>query len=100
MTTGMTTGGHAATAITAIGTPISWGVTGPGAASQPRVIREVPMPKVDTFAHAAKIVAVSLPPLVMALLGLAALSRDAGKARRTAGQRPAPSAAAAGPASR
>lgn len=33
------------------------------------------MRKIDQFAHAAKIVALCLPPVVMSLIGLAALSR-------------------------
>lgn len=33
------------------------------------------MQKIDKFAHAAKVVALCLPPVVMSLIGLAALSR-------------------------
>jgi hypothetical protein len=33
------------------------------------------MQKIDKFAHAAKVVAMCLPPVVMSLIGLAALSR-------------------------
>lgn len=36
--------------------------------------------KIDTFAHAAKVVALCLPPVVMSLIGLAALSRKKGEA--------------------
>jgi hypothetical protein len=33
------------------------------------------MQKIDTLAHAAKVVALCLPPVIMSLIGLAALSR-------------------------
>jgi len=33
------------------------------------------MQKIDKFAHAAKVVALCLPPVLMSLIGLAALSR-------------------------
>ena len=50
------------------------------------------MQKIDKFAHAAKIIAVSLPPVVLSLIGLAALSRKKGGAAVVAGKRPAPTA--------
>jgi hypothetical protein len=48
------------------------------------------MQKIDKLAHAAKIVALCLPPVVMSLIGLAALSRKKGGAVVVAGKRPAP----------
>jgi hypothetical protein len=42
------------------------------------------MQKIDKFAHAAKVVALSLPPVVMSLVGLAALSRKKGAAAEPA----------------
>ena len=47
------------------------------------------MQKIDKFAHAAKVVALCLPPVVMSLIGLAALSRKKGAAA-FAGKRSAP----------
>jgi hypothetical protein len=38
------------------------------------------MQKIDKFAQAAKVVALCLPPVVMSLIGLAALSRRKGGA--------------------
>jgi hypothetical protein len=49
------------------------------------------MRKTDPFAHAAKVVALCLPPVIMSLIGLAALSRKKGGATVVAGKRPAPS---------
>lgn len=48
------------------------------------------MYKIDKFAHAAKVVALCLPPVMMSLIGLAALSRKKGGAVVVAGKRPAP----------
>ena len=48
------------------------------------------MQKIDKLAHAAKVVALCLPPVVMSLIGLAALSRKKGGAVVVAGKRPAP----------
>ena len=48
------------------------------------------MQKIDKFAHAAKVVALCLPPVVMSLIGLAALSRRKGGAAVIAGKRPEP----------
>jgi hypothetical protein len=48
------------------------------------------MQKFDKFAHAAKVVALCLPPVVMSLIGLAALSRKKDGAVVVAGKRPAP----------
>lgn len=48
------------------------------------------MLKIDKFAHAAKVVALCLPPVVMSLIGLAALLRKKGGAVVDAGKRPAP----------
>jgi hypothetical protein len=45
------------------------------------------MQKIDKLAHAAKVVALYLPPVVMSLIGLAALSRKKGGAT-VAGKRP------------
>ena len=36
------------------------------------------MQKIDKFAHAIKVVALCLPPVVMSLIGLAGLSREEG----------------------
>ncbi len=47
------------------------------------------MPKIDKFAHAAKVVALILPPVMMSLIGLA-LSRKKNGATGLAGNRPAP----------
>ncbi len=52
------------------------------------------MQKIDKLAHAAKIVALCLLPVVMSLIGLAALSRKKGGAVVVAGKRPAPVAGA------
>jgi hypothetical protein len=38
------------------------------------------MQKIGKFAHAAKVIALCLPPVVMSLIGLAALSRKKGAA--------------------
>ncbi len=46
------------------------------------------MQKFDTFAHAAKVVALSLPPVVLSLIGLAALSRRKGGVVAAAAKRP------------
>ena len=48
------------------------------------------MQKIDKLAHAAKVVALCLPPVVMSLIGLAALSRKKGGAVVVAGKQPAP----------
>jgi hypothetical protein len=53
------------------------------------------MQKIDKFAHAAKVVALSVPPVLMSLIGLAALSRKKGGAEVVAGKRPAPTRGAA-----
>ena len=53
------------------------------------------MQKIDKVAHAAKVVALCLPPVVMSLIGLAALSRMIGGAVVVAGRRPAPTRGAA-----
>jgi hypothetical protein len=45
--------------------------------------------------HATKVVALCLPPVVMSLIGLAALSRTKGRAAVVAGQRSAPARPAA-----
>ena len=45
--------------------------------------------KIDKLAHAAKVLALCLPPVVMSLIGLAALSRKKGAAV-VAGERSAP----------
>lgn len=37
------------------------------------------MQKIDKFAHAAKVVALCLPPVAMSLIGLAAMSRKSKK---------------------
>ncbi|MBL8661116.1 MAG: hypothetical protein JNM75_15365 [Rhodospirillales bacterium] len=59
------------------------------------------MPKLDKLdkrAHAAKVVALCLPPVAMSLIGLAALSRKnrKGDGAALARKRPAPSAGAPG----
>jgi hypothetical protein len=38
------------------------------------------MQKIDKLAHAAKVIALCLPPVVMSLIGLAAMSRRKGGA--------------------
>jgi hypothetical protein len=48
------------------------------------------MQRIDKFAHAAKVVALCLPPVAMTLIGLAALSRKKDGAVVVAGKRPAP----------
>jgi hypothetical protein len=48
------------------------------------------MQKIDKFAHAAQVVALCLPPLVMSLIGLAALSRKKGGVAVPAAKRPTP----------
>jgi hypothetical protein len=48
------------------------------------------MQKIDTLTHAAKVVALCLPPLVMSLIGLAGLSRKKGGVAVVAGKKPAP----------
>ena len=48
------------------------------------------MQKIDKFAHAAQVVALCLPPVVMSLIGLAGLSRKRGGAAVLAGKRLAP----------
>jgi hypothetical protein len=53
------------------------------------------MQKIDRLAHAAKVVALCLPPVVMSLIGLAALSRKEGGAAVVAGKKPAPTLSAA-----
>ncbi len=50
------------------------------------------MQKIDKFANAAKVVALILPPVVMSLIGLAALSRKKGGTAAIADKRSAPSA--------
>jgi hypothetical protein len=50
----------------------------------------VKLEKISKLAHAAKVVALCLPPVVMSLIGLAALSRKKGGAVVVAGKRPAP----------
>ena len=51
------------------------------------------MQKIDKLAHAAKIIALCLPPVVMSLIGLAALSRKKRDATVVARKRPEPRAA-------
>lgn len=46
------------------------------------------MQTIDRLAHAAKVVALRLPPVVMSLIGLAAVSRKKGGAVVVAGKRP------------
>src|SRR5512134_3330602 len=53
------------------------------------------MQEIDKLAHAAKVVALCLPPVVMSLIRLAALSRRKGGAT-AAGRRPAPRGRSAG----
>jgi hypothetical protein len=53
------------------------------------------MQKIDKFAHAAKVVALCLPPVVMSLIGLAALSRRKGGVGVVTGKKPAPALSAA-----
>ena len=48
------------------------------------------MRKLGTLQHAAKIIALCLPPVVMSLIGLAALSRKRGGLAVPAGKRPVP----------
>ena len=48
------------------------------------------MQKIDKFVHAAKVVALCLPPVVMSLIGLAALLRKKGGTTVVAGKRPDP----------
>jgi hypothetical protein len=48
------------------------------------------MQKINTLAHAAKVVALCLPPVVMSLIGLAALSRKKGGAAVVLTKKPAP----------
>jgi hypothetical protein len=48
------------------------------------------MQKIGEVAHAAKVIALCLPPVVMSLIGLAGLSRKKGSAPVLAGKRPAP----------
>ncbi|MGZ9093139.1 MAG: hypothetical protein ACXW3T_16570 [Rhodoplanes sp.] len=48
------------------------------------------MHKIDKLAHAAKVVALCLPPVVMSLIGLAALSRKKGGSMVAARKQPAP----------
>ena len=45
---------------------------------------------IDKFAHAAKVVTLWLPPVVMSLIGLAPLSRNKSGAAVLAGKRPTP----------
>ena len=51
------------------------------------------MQKIDKLAHAAKVVALCLPPVAMSLIGLAVLSRKKGGATVVAGKWPTPRAA-------
>lgn len=53
------------------------------------------MQKIDKFADAAKVVALCLPPVVMSLIGFAALSRKKGGAAVVAGKKPSPALSAA-----
>jgi hypothetical protein len=46
--------------------------------------------KIGTLEHATKIVALCLPPVVMSLIGLAALSRKKGRAVVVAGKQSQP----------
>jgi hypothetical protein len=48
------------------------------------------MQKIDNLAHAARVVALCLPPVVMSLIGLAALSRKKGGAVVVASKKPTP----------
>jgi hypothetical protein len=48
------------------------------------------MQKIDRLAHAAKVVALCLPPVVMSLIGLATLSRKKNGAVVVAGKKPTP----------
>ena len=48
------------------------------------------MQKTDKIAHAAKVIALCLPPVVMSLIGLAAMSRKRGGAILAAGKPSAP----------
>lgn len=48
------------------------------------------MQKIDKLAHVVKVIALCLPPVMMSLIGLAALSRKKGGAVVVAGKRPAP----------
>ena len=48
------------------------------------------MRKMNTFAHAAKVVVLCLPPVALSLIGLAALSRKKGGVAVVAGRKPAP----------
>jgi hypothetical protein len=56
------------------------------------------MQKIDKFAHAIKVVALCLPPVVMSLIGLAGLSRKKGGAALLASKRPSPTPAPCDPA--
>lgn len=51
------------------------------------------MDKTDRFKHAAKVIALCLPPVAMSLIGLAALSRKKNGEGALAGKRPAPPSA-------
>lgn len=53
------------------------------------------MQKIDKFAQAAKVVALCLPPVVMSLIGLAALSRKKLGAAVPTTKKPAPTLSAA-----
>ncbi len=46
------------------------------------------MRKIGTLEHVTKVVALCLPPIVMSLIGLAALSRKTGRAAVVAGRPP------------
>jgi hypothetical protein len=48
------------------------------------------MRKIGNLEHAAKVVALCLPPVVMSLIGLAALSRKKGRAGVVAGKQSQP----------
>lgn len=48
----------------------------------------MPMPKFNTFSQASKVVALCAPPVLMALVGLAALSRKPTRPTVVADRRP------------
>jgi hypothetical protein len=52
------------------------------------------MQKINEFSHAARVVALCLPPVVMSLIGLASLSRNKGGAGVVTIKQPVPASGA------
>jgi len=59
-------------------------------AAVPASRRAPAMQQIDKVRHAAKVVALSLPPMIISLLGLALLSRKTGRGTPVAAARPKP----------